>query len=380
MSIPHFDIPTYSSPEINPDLFNKYSSLNRLIIIGNGFDISHGLRSSFKDFIYNYCYNVYIQFLTKSNFNDRLISIKSELIFSNSNEIIRDLTYEKAFEFFNNLRNYSGVKFKIKSLFFEAILSEVETKKWVDIEMQYYDFLKRAISDKERVTNLNDDFSFIKNIFTIYLSEHIKAFSVEPNKDVIFQFTTPILPIETKPNTIKKNIYPDTICILNFNYTSIAEDYSKLIENNLYIPIHGKLTADGVLDQEPIFGFGDDMDPDYEKFEMNENEEIFKNIKSFKYLQFRHYRQLIEFIENKPYQVYIYGHSCGLTDRTLLNTIFENENCISIKPFYYSSEKGDDYESKTVSIARHFKSKPELRNKVVNKEACEPIVQSFVKL
>lgn len=366
-------------PKFNPDVFNKYSNVNRLIIIGNGFDISHGLKSSFKDFIYSYCYETYCAFLTESKFNDRLINIRSDLSFQNSKEIIRDLTYEKAFEHFNNLKDYSGVKFKIKSLFFEAILNEVETKKWVDIELQYYDFLKRSINDNGHVSTLNDDFLFIKNIFISYLVEHIKVFSAEPNKDIIFQFTAPILPIETKPNTIEENVYPGDICILNFNYTTIAEDYAKLIPNNIYIQIHGKLNADDILDQEPIFGFGDDMDPDYEKFEMNENEEIFKNIKSFKYLQFGHYRRLIEFIENKPYQVYIYGHSCGLTDRTLLNTIFENENCISIKPYYFSFKDGDDYESKTVSIARHFKSKSELRYKVVNKEACEPIIQSFRK-
>lgn len=107
----------------------------------------------------------------------------------------------------------------------------------------------------------------------------------------------------------------------------------------------------------------------------SKNEEIFTNIKSFKYLQLQNYRNISEFIESEPYQVHIFGHSCGLSDRTLLNTIFENENCISIKPYYFENNGTDDYIQNSYSIARHFKSKTKLRIKVVNKTDCEPMVQ-----
>jgi hypothetical protein len=33
------------------------------------------------------------------------------------------------------------------------------------------------------------------------------------------------------------------------------------------------------------------------------------------------------------FQVLIMGHSCGLSDRTLLNIVFEHNNCRSIKVF-----------------------------------------------
>jgi hypothetical protein len=44
-------------PKINPSfpkVYDKYEEVNRLILIGNGFDLAHGLNSSFKDFIFNY--------------------------------------------------------------------------------------------------------------------------------------------------------------------------------------------------------------------------------------------------------------------------------------------------------------------------------------
>ncbi len=72
------------------------------------------------------------------------------------------------------------------------------------------------------------------------------------------------------------------------------------------------------------------------------------------------------------------GHSCGLSDRTLLSKLFEHENCVSIKPFYYEykDKKGeikDDYSDKVRNISRNFKDKTIMREKVVNKTYCSPL-------
>ena len=50
----------------------------------------------------------------------------------------------------------------------------------------------------------------------------------------------------------------------------------------------------------------------------------------------------MEFIALGPYQVFIMGHSCGNSDRTLLNTLFEHDNCLSIKVFYRQYKDGTD--------------------------------------
>lgn len=53
---PNFSIPSLEikpfRPEIPEHLFDKYREVNRLIIIGNGFDIAHGLKSGYHDFIH----------------------------------------------------------------------------------------------------------------------------------------------------------------------------------------------------------------------------------------------------------------------------------------------------------------------------------------
>jgi len=75
----------------------------------------------------------------------------------------------------------------------------------------------------------------------------------------------------------------------------------------------------------------------------------------------------MRFIQGEPFQVYIFGHSCGLSDRTMLNMIFEHENCVSIKIFYYENPSTgyNNYTDLTEEISRHFKDKRQMRLKIV---------------
>ena len=148
--------------------------------------------------------------------------------------------------------------------------------------------------------------------------------------------------------------------------------------NNL-IEIHGRLEDE----RNPInFGFGDEMDSHYQLLEEINDNEYLKNIKSFQYLHTSNYKKLLDLIDSDKFQVYIMGHSCGLSDRTLLNTIFEHENCRSIKVFYHETfdEKGnfikDNYTEITQNISRHFNKKKLMREKIVNKMLCEKLPQT----
>lgn len=368
------------NPHINPDVFNKYSKINRLIVIGNGFDIAHGLKSGFGDFIESYCYDAIINFLGLLKYEDELLSINSDRPFSDASIAIKALTKKQAPLKIIELSKHSNIKLQWKSKFFNSICNDYLTNNWVDIEIKYFDFLKNFIirDNQKSISKLNQDLEYLKSCFLSYLEKEINEKNIEPSSNVIKQFQEPIKLSDALTNTIKEEINPDRSCILNFNYTDIAEKYLSSLPNSnaSYIPIHGQLNNKGTsIKQDPVFGFGDEMDEDYLKFELQKNDEVFTHIKSFKYLLYNHYRNLIEFIEDNPYQIHIYGHSCGLSDRTLLNTIFEHENCISIKPFYFEKEGKDDYEMKSYSIARHFKSKQKFRAVVANKQFCEPMSQ-----
>lgn len=138
------------------------------------------------------------------------------------------------------------------------------------------------------------------------------------------------------------------------------------------INIHGELDNE---DNPIIFGYGDELDEDYQKIEKTQDNDFLENIKSIKYHQTCNYRDLLKFIESGIYQVFVMGHSCGNSDRTLLNTLFEHNNCASIKVFYWQPEEGkDDYSNLIRNISRNFNDKPKMRDIVVNRKNCLPLV------
>lgn len=178
-------------------------------------------------------------------------------------------------------------------------------------------------------------------------------------------------------SVIDKNIipdpllYPNRLLLLNFNYTHTADLYIPQGKTKEYwFPInhiHGDLEKPDDI----IFGNGDELS---ELVKLYNNEHL-RNIKSTKYLETDNYRKMLTFINSTPYQVYIMGHSCGNSDRTLLNTLFEHKNCISIKPFYYIKEYGsDNYLEIIQNISRNFTDMKLMRDRVVNKTYCEKLL------
>ena len=154
--------------------------------------------------------------------------------------------------------------------------------------------------------------------------------------------------------------------LLSFNYTNTARKYLKPGFRINYI--HGELEKP----ESVIFGYGDELDEDFKKIKELENSECRKNIKSIKYQETPNYREILQFVESSPFQVCIMGHSCGNSDRTLLNTLFEHKNCISIKPYFYKRDDGsDNYFDIVQNISRNFTDMKLMRDRVVNKTYCE---------
>lgn len=169
-------------------------------------------------------------------------------------------------------------------------------------------------------------------------------------------------------------LLPKNIMVLNFNYTHTAQIYCNRFDSFEEVHIHGDIENGDSI----IFGYGDELHADFAKLKEQGNDECLRNVKSIRYMEAPNYRQMLSFIESEPFQVLILGHSCGLSDRTLLNTIFEHPNCVSIKPYYYitDKEKGtDNYIELVLHISRNFNDMKLMRDRVVNKTQCEPLVK-----
>lgn len=379
--------------------------MNRLVIIGNGFDMAHGLKTSYIDFI-NWYWDKRID-----AFGGNTTKISEDCLCRLSINADADLSCWNVFAFMNSYfkdirgnRNCSGFdvikyiqnKSEIFSInysqFFGTILQSIETKGWVDIENDYYQLLKETKKTDcgYTVKELNEQLAFLQEKLVEYLQTISTNQPIKDFHDAIIDFFDPAdfstegrkkaledvgLDIksfgEVEYNYEERNkLIPKRIMLLSFNYTATAKMYSNFNLDFNYI--HGELEHP----ENIIFGYGDELDKDYQAILDKNDNELLKHVKSVKYLETRKYKNMLEFLMSAPFQVFIMGHSCGNSDRTLLNTVFEHENCVSIKPFYHKWEDGtDNYLDIVQNISRNFNftNMRLFRDRVVNKEQCKTI-------
>lgn len=246
---------------------------------------------------------------------------------------------------------------------------------------------------------MNSEFKQVENLFVKYLKNSVVSvydFNEKPNNfKSIYNILSPINIYQDRKiehEFLNENDKEDLLKILNtqkltgdiltqsmflnFNYTFSLDIYNEVLQkefNSSINQIHGRIEDDANLIN---FGFGDEMDFDYSNIENINDNEYLEYFKSFKYFQNSNYKNLIDYINSTRFQVCIIGHSCGLSDRTLLNTIFEHENCASIKVYYHKDGDWDNYDDIVRNISRHFIDKKIMRERIVNKSLSIPFPQN----
>lgn len=412
--------------------------MNRIILIGNGFDLAHGLPTRYEDFI-NWYWEKRVDAFTGNltpRSDDDLCSIR--MTSNNPNRcwnvfafnLQRYINKPLGKEIIDSIASDSESFEFALSPFFKNICTSIETKGWVDIEKEYYDLLRNSIISPDNchytISEINKQLHYIQELLAQYLSsiktdnitcnveiqrhiygnirkndisisqlqvyydyvdyliqqdnvyqqllcrygfeDSVRYFMTEDIKRLRKQFSDASKIEEIYLNGL---IIPQNIMLLNFNYTDVADKYGSLKVASIN-HIHGDLNNPNSI----IFGYGDELDDYYKNFLKQSDNEYLRNIKSIKYLESSNYRNLLQFIEFAPYQVYIMGHSCGNSDRTLLNTLFEHKNCVSIKPYYYQKDDAsDNYLEIVQNICRNFTDMKLMRDRVVNKTFCEPLPQ-----
>lgn len=159
--------------------------MNRIVLIGNGFDLAHGLPTNYESFIQWYweqCGNNLLHGLEKE-VSDGLCSFKINdgIDVHNWASVFRGWYYKREnplipWDLKDVVRLVKEDKelcdFKI-SQFLQQICNNIGTKKWVDIENEYYKLLtKHAIAEpsSERLKELNGQLQCIQKLLTEYLS------------------------------------------------------------------------------------------------------------------------------------------------------------------------------------------------------------------
>lgn len=344
--------------------------MNKLVLIGNGFDLAHGLKTKYSDFLLWYLNKSLRSLTSRAFYDDELIHLT--------------IPYPRMLPSFTSLNEFKEVisqymiTFNTKNSFVTNVIYQSKQDNWVDIEAEYFysliDIYDRSkitgsLSVRSELIKLNVSFEYIKSKLIEYLST-IGDIS-HTNEEIKNHFYRELI-LDQKDEENVNTLF------LNFNYTSSIELYKDSLQNSSFSEInyiHGKLKDES---NPIIFGYGDEMDTYYEKIEQLNNNEFIKNIKSFDYLRTKNYQNFSRFIDSYSFDVYIMGHSCGLSDRILLNSIFEHDNCEKIKIFYYQKTKDEnDFFEKTQEISRHFRpiNKGRMRNKIVPFEDCKPLIE-----
>jgi hypothetical protein len=371
-----------------------YGQINKLFIIGNGFDLAHKLNTRYCDFI-NYIWeNEKKSFINAINshhdyrafyYDGNLLSLKIPVSYYRSleysfNENAKGYKYFKDklkyYPMKNNLSYNDEIETSVKNNFIQNISDKSSLVNWVDIEEEYYSKLKDCLNSRKKddIKNLNIDFDNLRSSLKYYLSLEIKN-DVSIIPQIIDKLRNILQPELVSGNqTLNSN---DRVLFLNFNYTNTNKQYIDYFRNIIpqvidNINIHGELNN---ANNPIIFGYGDELDEDHKKIENINDKNYLENEKSVNYAKTPNYRNLLGFIDAYPFNVYIMGHSYGKSDRTLLNSIFEHKNCMTIKSFYYIDEEGiNDQDDRIMNLYLHFKDKSLFRAKVIDKTNCEPLV------
>jgi hypothetical protein len=155
--------------------------MNRIVIIGNGFDLAQGLETGYEHFLVDLLKEELIKTYKVSNYlKNKLFSFNSEKY--NFNDFDSFTNKISSLKDFNNLfisqnRN-RYIKFNNESDFFKKILNN---KNWTDIEKVYFNCLIEIVEkpDKlkfqEQILKLNADFDYVKSKLVEYLNKVEKS-------------------------------------------------------------------------------------------------------------------------------------------------------------------------------------------------------------
>ncbi len=355
---------------------------NFIILIGNGFDLAQGLKTSYSDFA-DYFIDLLTTYLINKNgnlndyYDDEILkksfltkymekresNERSDIYYYIANTDITD-SRKKIIEFIRK-DDYNLTKDMFKNSFLSKLYRN-GYKNWFDIENAYFIELKKIVKSgitnksviKDRVIKLNNELEDIK----IRLIEYLNKIDCK-NKSChsVLSFFN------------KNSKEYDSIYTINFNYTCTAEKYiSNIVKFKPINYIHGKINNNS---DQIIFGYGNDLNVDYSKMKDTGIDEFLTHFKTYEYIKYPHYSEILNVLNYyKNYDVYVLGHSLGLTDKTLLSEIIDTDKCNKLYIFKRADLKGKETELKNsfmkiaYATGRIIEKESDLRKKIVNYE------------
>lgn len=302
--------------------------MKNIFIIGNGFDLAHGYKTDYKSFI---------ECLIVKNKEIEGLFVKNTDGIRKRSEIIIKI---------------KGFVYYIKSTnsFFKKIIDDFRYfKTWCNIEELYF----KELQVTKDSAKLNNEFAIVKEELKKYLIQ----FNNSKNKIHDFSLFFRVMMSPSNENLV-----------LNFNYTNTFQRLYGDFNKATILNFHGQLDED--FYNPIIFGYAPTDDETSMLIKKNNNE-FLKNIKKYYYKQTDNELKLNKFlfkenegVKNEMMNVFIVGHSCGISDRNILNKILTSSHNMKINIMYYENHNG--YFDALVNIDRVVDGDKEFKGIVSN--------------
>lgn len=334
--------------------------INNLVIIGNGFDLAHGLKTS---------YNHFLEYLVNTHCEDRerhcdlfklpksiksYEDLKTEIFTDNFIPYLEeDKNYWMGYDFHYDTNPHRGEdNLTFKNPLISALLVSSSFDNWCDIEAKYFELLTTKDEESIYYNNpqlLNKHFELLKQYLEKYLSIEEQAAKV----------------LESYRSFFRKMNNSNTL-IVNFNYTHIIEDlYEAETSKCKLIHIHGEIDN---IDNPIIFGYAA-LHEEARGLLNKMKHEYLRNIKKHLYKRTDNEYALTQYLEgHNTIHVSILGHSCGISDNLILNQILNHskidEKNRSIWISFYKDY--EHYRETLVNIDRIMNNDDRFRKLVVD--------------
>lgn len=348
----------------------------KILLIGNGFDLAHGLPTSYSYFL-DFCDKIKktLFFLESSNDDEWKKDIILNWDIDNS---IKSKLYEWDKNTNNNLNKlfseiYDNIKDNIWINYFLKKRNQLG-KNWIDFEseisnvVQAFECVRNCTESGksiprsgiegikvEEVETFIDIFEgngskmFAINYKTLGIfNKYVKKMTVDLDRLIraleiyISEFINKIEVLQKNDDI--KDINPD--CVLSFNYSNTYERIYGQSNKIEYDYIHGKADiTNNVNTCNLVLGIDE-----YLEERDRDNKLEFLSFKKFYQRIFKStdssYMEWVDEIRQNlvcPYELYIFGHSLDKTDKDILKLLICNDN-VQTKIYYHRRNKDDKKE------------------------------------
>ena len=320
-----------------------------LLVIGNGFDIAHGLKTGYKDFLDDLNKKIGTLWLSDKNLNmtsfrnfkrriQFALNKDDKFLYPAIDAYTRSTFGNIWVAYFNEIRENENNRIGQNWLDFEreiedviqkieklilGTISDVDKGSLSKIMCGYLGKTNRQIID-EYIPKLNFDLEVLTLLLERYLISEQKKLVVKP------------LPI------IKK--IPNVTAVISYNYT---DTWKKIYGNERDVKtifIHGELTKHNL-----VLGINETLD----KKSADEFTVCAGFKKFFQRVKFKlgnDYRNVIPAKNKSNRQVVVYGHSLAANDKESLRWLFKNSTAAKIIVYYFDEESHNQQIANTIQI------------------------------